>query len=129
MVDAVWRRVVLSIALILITAVPGRAAKATVDRFDGPWSVVIVTEQGNCDRAYRYGLRIEGGKVRYEGSADVTVSGTVDAGGRVTVDVRSGGSSAHGSGQLDDSTGSGSWQGASANSRCSGNWEAERPAR
>jgi hypothetical protein len=129
MVDVALRRLGLSIPLVLMTTSLGLAAKATVDRFDGPWSVVIVTEQGNCDRAYRYGLRIETGQVHYEGGADVTVSGTVDARGRIAVDVRSGGSSAHGSGQLDDSTGSGSWQGASANSQCSGSWQAERPAR
>ena len=126
MIDVVLRRGILSIPLVLMTAVPGWAAKPTVDRFDGPWSVVIVTEHGTCDRAYRYGLRIDAGQVRYEGGADVAVSGTVDARGRVTVDVRSGGSAAHGSGLLDESGGSGNWQGASSSSQCSGTWEAER---
>jgi hypothetical protein len=129
MIGVPLRRIVLSIPVILMTTLLGWAAKATVDRFDGPWSVVIVTDSGTCDRAYRYGLRIEAGQVRYEGGADVTVSGTVDPRGRVTVDVRSGGSTAHGSGHLDESTGSGNWQGASANSRCAGTWEAERPER
>lgn len=130
MIDVALRRVGLAIPLVLMATLPGWAAKQTakqtVDRFNGPWSVVIVTNSGNCDRAYRYGLRIQGGQVHYEGGADVTVSGMVDARGQVTVDVHAGGSSAHGDGQLDDSNGSGTWQGRSSTSQCSGTWDAER---
>ncbi len=69
--DKLLRRIILSIALAVIAAVPVRAAKATSERFDGPWSVVIITDEGNCDRAYRYGLRIEAGRVYYAGGSDV----------------------------------------------------------
>jgi hypothetical protein len=30
--------------------------------FDGNWSVLIVTDAGQCDRAYRYGLVIRDGR-------------------------------------------------------------------
>jgi hypothetical protein len=26
---------------------------------DGPWSVLIITDAGDCDRAYRYGVTID----------------------------------------------------------------------
>ena len=35
--------------------------------FDGGWSVLIVTEKGTCDRAYRYPVKIENGSVGYAG--------------------------------------------------------------
>ncbi len=129
MIDVPLRRIVLSMPLVLLAAVPAWAAKSsgarTIERFDGPWSVVIITDAGTCDRAYRYGVRIEGGRVYGETDA-ATVSGSVDPRGRVSVSVRSGDSSAQGNGQLVGSTGSGRWQGASPNSRCSGRWQAER---
>src|SRR5436190_1489484 len=33
--------------------------------YDGNWSVLIVTNKGSCDRAYRYGLSIRNGSVIY----------------------------------------------------------------
>ena len=36
------------------------------DRFDGTWSVEIITEAGTCDRAYRYPVRIENGRARFK---------------------------------------------------------------
>jgi hypothetical protein len=131
MIDVPLRRIVLSMPLVLIATLPAwgaRAggARAMTQSFDGPWSVVIITDAGTCDRAYRYGVRIEGGRVIGEQGSGVTVSGRVDPRGRVSVGVRSGQSSASGSGRLFGSTGSGRWQGVSADSRCSGRWQAER---
>ena len=45
--------------------------------FDGGWSVLIVTEKGTCDRAYRYPVKIENGSVGYAGSASFNVTGKV----------------------------------------------------
>lgn len=129
MTNVPLRRIVLSVPLVLAATVPAWSAKArvaNVDRFDGPWSVVIITDQGTCDRAYRYGLRIQGGHVFYAGESGVDVSGQVDARGRVSVAVRSGGSTARGNGQLSDDSGEGQWQGRSQDSNCSGRWQAER---
>lgn len=126
MTNVPLRRIVLSVPLILAATLPAWGARANVDRFDGPWSVVIITDQGTCDRAYRYGLRIEGGRVSYAGESGVAVSGQVDAKGQVSVEVRSGGSMARGSGRLADGAGQGQWQGRSQDSNCSGRWQAER---
>jgi hypothetical protein len=128
MMDIPLRRIGLSIPLVVLATFPawGASPRASVERFDGPWSVVIITDQGTCDRAYRYGLRIEGGRVFYDGGSDVAVSGRVDARGRVAVVVSAGGSSAHGSGRLYDTEGEGRWQGTSQNASCSGRWQAQR---
>ena len=92
--------------------------------FDGAWSVLIVTEKGKCDRAYRYPVKIERGSVGYAGSASFTVSGKVDPKGAVTVTVARGSQSATGTGRMSDSDGSGTWIAGSGD--CSGTWTAER---
>ena len=68
-----------------------RASKAA---FDGQWSVLIVTEKGRCDRAYRYPVRIENGTVGYAGTASFNISGSVGNNGAVTVTVSRGSQSA-----------------------------------
>jgi hypothetical protein len=108
-------------ALSLMAAAPAKA-----QRFDGNWSVLIITDSGDCDRAYRYGVRITGGQVRYAGDASAEFSGSVGNDGRVSVTVRAGGQSASGSGRLAGNSGSGTWSGSSPSNRCSGRWEAER---
>jgi hypothetical protein len=93
--------------------------------YDGAWSVLIVTDQGTCDRAYRYALRIADGRVYYD-DPSFNVSGSVNARGQVHVGVDAGGQSANGYGRLSGNFGSGSWSGRSSTSQCSGHWEAER---
>jgi hypothetical protein len=94
-------------------------------RFDGAWSVLIVTDQGTCDRAYRYALRIADGRVYYD-DPSFSVSGGVDGAGRVQVGLSAGGQSANGYGRLFGNYGEGSWSGHSSTSQCSGHWQAER---
>jgi hypothetical protein len=106
---------------LLLGAGAGAAAS-----FDGNWSVVIVTESGSCDPAYRYRLRIQNGVVHYDGEADVNVSGRVDDHGAVRVSVSRGQQRAEGTGRLDSNAGSGTWSGTSTADRCRGRWEAER---
>src|SRR3569832_213373 len=68
--------------------------------YDGNWSVLIVTNSGPCDRGYRYGLSIRGGRVSYEGSASVNVNGSVNGNGVVQVRVSAGSQGATGVGRL-----------------------------
>jgi hypothetical protein len=94
--------------------------------FDGQWSVLIVTQRGSCDRAYRYGVSIRGGRVYYDGGV-VNFSGRVAGNGAVSVRVSSGNAFANGSGRLSNrGTGSGRWAGRSGGDACSGYWTAER---
>ena len=113
-----------ALTLITVTAVhaaPPAAAKST---FDGTWSVLIVTEKGTCDRAYRYPIKISNGTVDYAGDHAFTVTGQVQPSGAVTVTVARGNQSASGSGRLSPTDGTGSWK--AATGECSGTWTAER---
>jgi hypothetical protein len=97
-----------------LTPAGGQTRSGGQTRFDGSWSVLIITEAGDCDRAYRYGVRIVGGRVIYEGEVGVEVSGRVDRNGRISVSVQRGDQRAIGTGRLFGNRGAGTWQGKSS---------------
>jgi hypothetical protein len=104
-------------------AAPRRAALTSA--YDGLWSVSIVTLYGDCDRGYRYPLRIVGGHVvKADEDQSYAVAGAVGRGGAIGVTVAGGGQSATGYGRLTRNYGRGVWR--TANGRCSGRWTAER---
>jgi hypothetical protein len=111
------------LAFLSVAALPNMASAQRV--YDGNWSVLIVTESGTCDRAYRYGISIRNGGVFYDGGA-VNFTGRVAANGNVSVRVTSGGAFANGTGRLGRRDGQGRWSGQSGGSRCAGYWTAER---
>ena len=113
-----------ALAILASSIVPAAPAPAGKPGFDGNWSVLIVTEKGTCDRAYRYPVRIENGSVGYAGSASFTVSGKVGDNGAIAVTVARGSQSAKGQGRLSGTDGSGQWTAGSGD--CSGTWTAER---
>jgi hypothetical protein len=108
----------------LVSAIAGASAQAAPH--DGRWSVIVITEKGNCDQAFRYEVAVNDGQVRYAGREQVDFSGTVAAGGAVKVNIRLGEQGATGSGKLSGSNGTGTWQGTGSNGACAGRWEAER---
>src|SRR5271167_4558248 len=110
--------VALLAASATLAATPGFA----VPRYDGIWSVAIVTKKGDCVASYRYPMRIANGLLANGGALALTVSGKVAPSGAIVVKVSSGATSAVGSGRLVANAGGGSWRGAS----CSGSWTAER---
>ena len=110
-------------SLATAPAFPGTIA-ASKAAFDGQWSVLIVTEKGRCDRAYRYPVRIANGTVGYAGTAPFNISGSVGANGAVTVTVSRGSQSATGIGRMSATDGTGTWTAGSGD--CSGTWSAER---
>ena len=110
----------------LLLNLAGLSRPAAAAGYDGNWSVLIITEKGDCDPAYRYPLAVSDGQVRYTGEAGANVSGTVSAAGAVKVSIRLGDKGANGSGHLSGSAGSGTWQGAGGGATCAGRWEAEK---
>jgi hypothetical protein len=110
--------------LLIALSMLGRPAGAA--NHDGNWSVLIITEKGDCDRAYRYPLAVSDGHVRYTGDAGADVSGTVNPAGAVKVSIRLGDKGANGTGHLSGDAGTGTWQGAGSGAACSGRWEAEK---
>jgi hypothetical protein len=116
-----------AIVIALMLAAAPSTAPAAIARmsFDGKWSVLIVTDDGNCDRAYRYALNIVNGRITYD-DPSFNISGHVDTRGHVRVSVGAGGERAIGTGELSGDSGGGLWTGYSSTSACSGHWEAER---
>jgi hypothetical protein len=109
----------------LFSAMAASAAHAAAH--DGNWSVLVITEKGDCDRGYRYGVHVANGQVRYSGDAGVGLNGTVAPGGAVKVVISANGKgTASGSGHLTANSGSGKWRGNGNGNECAGRWEAER---
>jgi hypothetical protein len=107
---------------IVASAMIASTASLAVPRYDGLWSVSIVTEKGDCDPGYRYPIRISNGMLANAGDSMFTVTGKVGGTGAITVTVSAGGRSATGSGRLAGNLGVGLWTGGA----CSGSWTAER---
>jgi hypothetical protein len=111
----------LAVSAVPSFAAPSSSAKAS---YNGQWSVLIVTEKGTCDRAYRYPVKIENGSLGYAGSASFSVSGSVGDNGALVVTVSKGDKSAKGTGHISSTNGTGTWT--AAGGECSGTWTAER---
>jgi|HubBroStandDraft_5_1064220.scaffolds.fasta_scaffold338593_1 hypothetical protein len=110
-------------ALVAASATVATTSSYAVPAYDGLWSVSIVTEKGDCDRGYRYPIRIQNGALANAGSVTaITINGKVQPTGAITVIVSSGSKSATGSGRLSGDLGEGHWTGG----ECSGSWTAER---
>ena len=100
-------------------------AQAQTNRFDGNWSVEVVTEQGACDRAYRYAVVVQNGQARYGGPENFNVNGRVQQNGSVSASISRGQDRANVSGRLSGATGRGTWT-TSGGRICSGYWNAEK---
>jgi hypothetical protein len=93
-----------------------------VPRYDGLWSVSIVTQKGDCIASYRYPMRVANGVLANGGDMALNVSGRVAGNGAVSVTISHGDTRAAGFGRLAATAGSGFWK----TSSCSGSWTAER---
>jgi hypothetical protein len=126
MIGHSFRSIVLAGALASagIATTAGTAVART--SYDGAWSVLIITQSGACDRAYRYGVQISNGHVLNEGGGPVNLQGRVAPNGAVRVSVSAGDQRADGSGRLSRDRGGGLWRGQGSTGSCAGRWEAER---
>ena len=112
-------------AILIVGYAASAAAAPRPDRFDGTWSVEIITEAGPCDRAYRYPVKIAGGRARFVGTA-FTVEGGITGGGALRGTIASGTSTADVRGRLGrNGFGAGTWV-SSGLLQCRGHWNAER---
>lgn len=109
---------------------PAVAAKKKValpGKFDGQWSIEVVTLEGPCDGSYRYGMQIRRGEAIYPGG-DVNFRGRVATNGAVQGIISRGDDSARVSGRLvPTGTGGGTWASTGEGPiGCSGRWSAIR---
>jgi hypothetical protein len=116
-------RFVIRASVLAATLTVATSGIASAGKYDGSWSLSIVTERGACDR-YNFPVHINNGQVSFPGLNKA--SGQVSANGGVRVFVSAMGKSASGSGKLSLASGSGRWTGKSGDDRCSGTWTAQR---
>ena len=115
-------RWMLAAAAIAAAVLPGTAdAKGT---YDGVWNVVFATTRGTCSSGYSVPFTINGSRVTSAGGG--RVSGSINRGGGVAVQVSVGASHATGGGRLGGTSGAGSWRGVIQGDNCSGTWQATR---
>lgn len=94
-------------------------------KFDGAWSLVVMTTTGPCDAAYRFSGQIVNGVILYNGSG-VDFTGRVRPSGSALLQVSSGSNYAVARGRLTVRSGSGTWRGQTPNGHCTGTWRATR---
>lgn len=125
---AMQRIPALSVRFLVAAAVTAAAMGTALARtpYDGRWSVVVTSQSGNCEMAYRYGLKIDNGSIFYQGEAPINLSGRVDGRGHVRVSIRYGRQAANAVGRLSRASGGGTWRGRSRHQQCAGHWQARR---
>ena len=121
---------VATVTIVALGVGTAEAAKRKVqvpNRYDGRWSIEVLTLDGPCDRAYRYGVQIQRGEAVY-GGGEVDISGRVAANGTVRGTISRGGNAAQVSGRLStNGTGAGRWATLGDGPiSCSGSWNAMR---
>ena len=107
-----------------LTALPAQAQRMS---FDGPWSVLILGDQGSCQgQAYRYGVQIASGQVfsrscrrRHLRSRHAARAGAVSAFAKAVRKQSAAGASR-------TFPAGGYWSGGSPGQQCAGRWMAER---
>jgi hypothetical protein len=118
-------RIWLALSMAAMIALGATRAAAETDRFDGSWSVVVLTEKGSCSPSYQFPILIEEGRARYGGPGGVAVSGSVAANGAVRGSIGTSGASVNVAGRLSGASGGGTWTAGGALT-CSGRWQAEK---
>lgn len=114
----------LALFAVFATAMLPSTADARVAGYDGIWNVTFATTRGNYSSGYRVPFTVTGSRVSSAGGG--RVSGRVNRGGAVAVEVSVGASHASGGGRLAGVNGAGAWNGVISGDRCSGTWQATR---
>src|SRR3569623_1383911 len=98
----------LALVAVVAAALLPTTADARVGGYDGIWNVTFATTRGNCSSGYSVPFAVTGSRVSSAGGR--RVSGKVNRGGAVAVQVSVGASHATGGGRLGDAAGGGSWR-------------------
>ncbi len=124
MAHLISRSAFAALTTVLTTGLAAVPRPAQAAGFDGAWTVLIITQSGNCDQGYSFPVQIRDGRVTSSSAANIT--GAVRRSGAVTVRVSQGGSYATGIGRLGAQSGFGRWSGKGSAGTCSGRWQATR---
>ena len=110
------------LAAMLLISICGTAKAGST--YDGSWSILFVTQKGDCDSAYNFTVNVSNGVISHPNI--IHFQGYVTNRGFVRASVTVHAKHASGSGRLGANSGRGTWSGYSGSSRCSGYWRAER---
>jgi hypothetical protein len=108
-----------AVCLLLVPTAPSAAQT----RYDGRWSVVVVTEQGACD-VYRWEFDVSRGRVSPIRNTVATASGGISPRGQVKVTFTLSSDRLSATGAVSGMNGAGRW--ASPTRQCSGRWQADK---
>ena len=119
-------KLALAIGVVTLSASADAATRhgAGSASYDGRWSVEVITEQGPCDRAYRWSLGIRGGRITDIGDNVAEASGNIPPNGRVNVTLTRGSDALKATGALSGEGGQGTWR--APTRQCTGRWRAEK---
>ena len=119
-------KLALAIGVVTLSASADAATRhgAGSASYDGRWSVEVVTEQGPCDRAYRWSLGIRSGRITDIGDNVAEASGNITPNGRVNVTLTRGSDALKATGALSGESGQGTWR--APTRQCTGRWRAEK---
>lgn len=117
-------RLLLVFTVLTTWGAPRSASAEKIGSNGGTWTTVFATTKGNCSSGYSVPFLVTGNRVSSAGGG--RVSGSVNRGGAVTVQVSVGASKASGAGRLAGNSGAGYWRGIITGDRCSGTWQATR---
>ena len=110
----------LALALSLASTLAAPATAGPDNKFDGNWSLSVVTEKGDCD-AYTWTVVVAGNKLQRIVQLPIGASGSIDSRGQARFQVASMLTAAA---PMKDATCRGLWDAASRS--CSGRWRAAR---
>jgi hypothetical protein len=117
---------ILFVATVAAAALTQATYVRAATKYDGAWSIVIVTSTGPCDHSYRFSGQIVNGIIFYSGGGPIDFNGRLRSSGAAWVRVSGGSNYAVAHGRLTVGRGSGSWRGQTASGHCTGTWSATR---
>jgi hypothetical protein len=121
-----WTRAFVLASWCVASAVAAIPSANAEGKFDGTWTIELVTKTGPCDQSYLGDVQVIDGALHLASANSGTFSGRVTPSGAVTLTSTMGGGNGVGSGRVSGSSGSGSWHAETQNGACSGVWSARR---
>lgn len=118
------KRVGLVCSFAMVVSVFATPAAIGKSNYDGAWNLTFMTQRGECDPTYNFGINISNGILSHPNL--VRFTGRIEANGVVHASVSVQDKYAAGSGKLTNASGQGTWKGRSGTTRCSGVWTAQK---
>jgi hypothetical protein len=121
-----WTRAFILASTCIASALAAVPSANAEGKFDGTWTIELVTKTGPCDQSYLGDVQVIDRVLHLASASSGTFSGRVTPSGAVTLTSTMGGGNGVGSGRVSGSSGSGSWRAEMQNEVCSGVWSVRR---